>query len=84
MKNSAPSRRLRTPSIRPRSEPSGDSIILGQFGFQFRDRDGKLTTALDEIFAKNGTRVVRTPTRTGKNTAPDIGAEIGGSSRVSL
>jgi hypothetical protein len=31
--------------------------------FLVRDRDGKFTAAFDEVFAGNGTRVIRTPVR---------------------
>ena len=34
-----------------------------RFKFLIRDRDSKLTTAFDEVFAGNGTRVVKAPVR---------------------
>jgi len=35
----------------------------GRFKFVIRDRDSKFTTAFDEVFAGNGTRVIQTPVR---------------------
>jgi hypothetical protein len=37
-----------------------------RFKFLIRDRDGKFTAAFDEVFAGNGTRVIRTPVRSSR------------------
>jgi len=35
----------------------------GEFEFLIRDRDSKFTTAFDDVFSGNDTRVIRTPVR---------------------
>ena len=41
----------------------------GRFKFLIRDRDGKFTTAFDDVFAGNGTRAVKTPVRSRRFTS---------------
>ena len=40
-----------------------------RFKFLVRDRDGKFTTAFNNIFAGNGTRVIKTPVRSPRANA---------------
>jgi putative transposase len=41
----------------------------GRFKFLIRDRDSKFTAAFDEVFAGNGTRVIRAPVQSPRANA---------------
>ena len=42
----------------------------GRFGFLIGDRDSKFTMAFDEVFAGNGTRVIKAPVRSPRMRLP--------------
>ena len=46
-----------------RNLPADLGERAGRFKFLIRDRDSNFTTAFDEVFAGNGTRVIKTPVR---------------------
>jgi putative transposase len=46
----------------------------GQFRFLIRDRDREFTSAFDEVFVGNGTRVIRTSARSPRRTRSRSGS----------
>jgi putative transposase len=55
----------------------------GRFKFLLRDRDSKFTAAFDEVFAGNGTRVIKIPVRSPRATHSRTGSQARCAANVS-